>query len=97
MGEPMVLHEWKRFFAPVILYRGQAYYREKDVKKLEWDNGVLTALVEGTEEYHVSIRVRDGEAEEMRCSCPYAAGGAHCKHMAAVLFEIVSGLQVNCE
>lgn len=46
----------------------------------------IHGLVMGSEEYDVSISLVQGDVDEMSCSCPYARGGKHCKHMAAVLF-----------
>ena len=45
------------------------------------------AQVDGTEVYDVHIMLDDEEVIDMQCSCPYAADGRNCKHMAAVLFK----------
>ena len=58
---------------------GTAYHQKKDV---------IEAVVEGTEYYKVKINYDGRFVLDAYCSCPYAADGNYCKHMAAVLYEI---------
>jgi uncharacterized Zn finger protein len=46
----------------------------------------ITATVQGTDEYEVSLRANE-ESLEFSCSCPYALEGAFCKHCVAVGLE----------
>lgn len=82
---------WHRLFQPHILERGLDYYESGLVQSLEQTGDIYEAIVEGTEDYAVQISVRNGVVEEAYCSCPYAADGNYCKHMAAVLFQIQEG------
>lgn len=47
----------------------------------------MEAVASGTENHGVEIELgRGGSSACMFCTCPYAAEGNTCKHMAAVLF-----------
>lgn len=70
-----------------ILERGYDYYCDGAVENIEIGRDDLRADVVGTEDYEVEISLNDGKVTDMYCSCPYAAGGNNCKHMAAVLYE----------
>lgn len=83
----MKLSNWKSWFAPHILKRGEAYYDEGLVTLEEICEEEITAVVEGSELYNVQIWLNDGRVVGMDCTCPYAADGNACKHMAAVLYE----------
>jgi uncharacterized Zn finger protein len=71
----------------VMLQRGKQYHEEGAVADLEENAGRLTAEVEGTETYNLSVTLKnDKEIVAYNCDCPY--DGAICKHVIAVLFEI---------
>lgn len=78
---------WKDLFAPHILDRGYDYYCEDAVENFDASNDIIRADVAGTQEYEVEISLDHGKIADMYCTCPYADGGNHCKHMAAVLYE----------
>ncbi len=82
---------WKNLFAQTIRSRGLEYYNTGCVEDLEWDEDVhiLTATVQGSVPYEVEIHFASDTmtVDAMFCDCPYADGGDHCKHMAAVLYE----------
>lgn len=78
---------WKRLFTAQILERGYDYYCDDAVENMEIAADSIRADVIGTEEYEVEITLRNGEAVDMYCSCPYAEDGNRCKHMAAVLYQ----------
>ena len=78
---------WKKFFSKTILDRGHQYYSEGTVEDIDISDKLITAVVWGSEGYEVEITLSGGEIEDMYCSCPYAADGEYCKHMAAVLYE----------
>ena len=79
--------EWEEYFEPHILERGRNYARKGAVKHISKNEDVIEAIVEGSEYYKVKIRFNGHHIIESYCSCPYAAGGYYCKHMAAVLCE----------
>ena len=78
---------WKEAFAPWILERGSTYCQLGRVTVTEFDGHQLTADVRGNEIYHVRILFSAGLPALYDCTCPHAAGGALCKHMAAALME----------
>ena len=78
---------WQKLFASHILERGYDYYCDGAVENIEIGRDDIRADVVGTEDYEVEISLNDGKVTDMYCSCPYAAGGDNCKHMAAVLYE----------
>ena len=79
--------EWEHLFQRHILDRGFDYYLDDRVSDFNLSDKAIEAVVEGSEDYRVKILFGDGEIAGMTCSCPYAADGTPCKHMAAVLYE----------
>ena len=82
------MYEWENYFEPHILERGWQYARSGAVHHIIRKNDVIEAVVEGTEFYKVKINYDGHYVRDAYCSCPYAADGNYCKHMAAVLYEI---------
>ena len=78
---------WQNLFMEQILDRGYEYFCKGAVRKLEFSNGIISAVVEGSEDYSVKIYLKNEEIHHMSCSCPYAEDGGRCKHMAAVLYK----------
>lgn len=92
---------WKDLFRTHILERGRNYYEEDCVALLKQTSTGYTAVVEGTDDYDVEIEICDNQVSDMTCTCPYAAEGNYCKHMAAALYKIEEGnpdakMPVNC-
>ncbi len=63
--------------------RGLAYFHEGAVGLLEEDGHTVTAAVQGTHRYHVSLSVSEEELE-YDCTCPVGADGLFCKHAVAL-------------
>lgn len=82
------MKNWKNLFREQILERGLGYCQNGAVVSLEKTEFGYEATVEGSEEYEVEIILFDNEIEELFCTCPHAEEGNHCKHMAAVLYQI---------
>ena len=82
----MEIADWKKFFAPRILSRGEEYYDSELVEIEAMDEQSIEATVEGTDTYSVEIVLKNNRVAQMACDCPYATDGNNCKHMAAVLF-----------
>ncbi|MCI8577847.1 MAG: hypothetical protein HFG64_10100 [Lachnospiraceae bacterium] len=91
------MNDWKYSFSSHILERGIDYYEAGAVGKLQKTESGYKAWVEGTRDYQVEIDLADGGVETMWCSCPYAADGNNCKHMAAVLLAIEDELEEDGE
>ena len=77
---------WKNLFQKHILERGYNYYEDGSVTQIKINKDEITAVVEGTYDYNVSIDLKNGIVTDMFCDCPYAEDGNNCKHMAAVLY-----------
>ena len=84
-------YDWGQLFPEHILDRGRDYGENGQVDLLSCVEGLLKARVYGTDVYDVRIRLHGNEVDEMSCTCPYAAKGLNCKHMAAVLFDWFEG------
>ena len=81
--------DWRDYFQDYILDRGYEYYESGKVSDVQITEGCISAVVRGSEKYHVQIDLDGDEIDpDMYCSCPYAEGGHNCKHMAAVLYEV---------
>jgi hypothetical protein len=89
----MKLSNFEEFVSPTILERGRKYYKNGRVAKLSGEDGVYSALVDGTECYDVNVEVDDsGKITEHNCTCPYDMDNI-CKHKVAVFYSIRDGGQ----
>ena len=81
---------WKYLFSNTILKRGESYYRNGNVlsARSNGKSNTKTFYVQGTGMYVVKITRGKDSIKKMQCDCPYAMGGAYCKHMAAALFQM---------
>ena len=80
--------KWENIFRDWILERGRQYYNSNRVANMIYENNLFQARVLGEKPYDVRIEISDDKIVLMRCSCPFAASGQKCKHMAAVLYAI---------
>jgi uncharacterized Zn finger protein len=64
--------------------RGLAYLKEGRVGALRASIRRVGATVQGSEDYLVELRARDGKLR-FSCSCPVGREGAFCKHCVAVV------------
>ncbi len=62
-------------------------YFDDRVENLRINSNRVKAVVQGTDFYHVEIKLNGNKIIGMSCDCPYAQDGHNCKHMAAVLYE----------
>ena len=88
---------FKKLFAPHILDRGYYYFIDNAVTGLKDKDGIITAKVEGTTMYDVTIEHDGPDIIDMECGCPYAEGGNNRKHMAAVIYAYTLKSQDNIE
>lgn len=85
------LGNWQELFSDRIYERGLAYYEDEAVHDIERTKNKITAAVDGSDTYTVTLYVKDDAVYNMTCTCPYAAKGENCKHMAAVLLALEDG------
>ena len=84
----MDLKDFEDHIDEVILDRGLSYYEDGNVISLKNDDGTWSAVVEGTHDYKVKIKIAaGGKITRTECNCPYDMG-RYCKHEAAVLYAI---------
>lgn len=83
----MAHYHWSELFPPHIWQRGRNYYRGGHVLDIRHLGNRITAEVEGTELYTVSVALDSGtnRIEDHSCDCPYGEDGTPCKHLAALL------------
>lgn len=83
----MAHYHWSELFPPHIWQRGQNYYRDGNILEIRYHGNSVTAKIEGTEIYHVSVTLdeRANRIEDFSCDCPYGEDGTPCKHLAALL------------
>src|ERR1017187_3795957 len=82
------LKEFEQHIDETILKRGLTYFKNGNVLDvMEMGGGCYEAVVEGTEEYSVSLEVKDEIIIDYSCSCPYDSGVV-CKHVVAVIFYL---------
>lgn len=78
------LSNFKSKIDRVIVERGEGYFCQGLVRELEEiDEGQWLALVEGTEDYNIKVKIENDEIIESVCDCPYDLGH-FCKHEVAV-------------
>jgi len=84
----MNLNNFEDYVSETIIERGLDYYHDLAVEDLQgMENGQWFAIVEGTQDYQVDVRLDEtDEILKYRCTCPYK--GEICKHVVAVLYEI---------
>ena len=82
------LDNFEQAVEPMIVQRGRGYFRAGRVLSCVDEDGEVTALVQGTNQYTVKMEVdADGVVHGHRCTCPYE-DGTMCKHEVAVLYYL---------
>ncbi len=80
------LNQFEESIDNTIVERGLSYFENGYVHEpVEIQSGVFEAIVEGSDDYTVHLRVSDGVVTESDCDCPYDIGPV-CKHIVAVLY-----------
>ena len=80
------LRQFEEIIDPAILKRGLDYFKKGAViPEEESDDGEMTFIVQGSEEYFVNIKLDKDVITDHVCDCPYDQGPV-CKHLAAVIF-----------
>ena len=83
----VTLENFQDFVPSKIYWRGVDYYESGAVTELaDEGNGEWSAVVEGTEDYDVSVMIDSDGSLEWSCDCPY--DGAMCKHVVATLLDM---------
>ncbi|PLS28588.1 SWIM zinc finger family protein [Bifidobacterium parmae] len=81
-------------FDPKVYDRGHAYYDAGKVDHpVEISEGLWHAVVRGSEDYQVDVRLRHGKVVSAACTCPYGQRVTYCKHVAGVLISLDESLR----
>jgi len=91
MPHPMTIERIREWCGDIIFARGQSYYKQKRVQRLERDpdSRIFDAVVAGTKKYRVHVEWDGHDRPRARCECPFfAERGMFCKHIAAALLRI---------
>jgi len=82
------LNQFEQYIDETILKRGLSYFKNGYVSEPEEiTQGVYEAIVAGSEDYTVELKIKNGNITEYVCTCPYDMGPV-CKHVVAVLFYL---------
>ncbi|MFC7142874.1 SWIM zinc finger domain-containing protein [Halosimplex aquaticum] len=73
-----------------VFDRGQNYYSEGKVHERRRVDDIITATVEGSRLYDVTLSLAESDFEPS-CTCPYDGAG-ECKHVVAVLLSLIDEL-----
>jgi hypothetical protein len=80
------INQFEQYIDETILKRGLSYFKKGYVSEPEEITaGVYEAIVAGTEDYTVELKIKNDIVVEYVCSCPFDYGPV-CKHVTAVLF-----------
>lgn len=85
----MNLNNFEKYIGDLIVYRGEHYYVNKYVKKInQTKDGDYKATVSGSKKYTVKVKLdQANNIIASGCTCPYDFGDI-CKHEVAVFFEL---------
>lgn len=79
----------KEMCGTVAFKRGDSFYRSNKVMFNEYRSAYCDAIVDGTEDFHVTIEKDSTGKIKTKCSCPTLANfQKSCQHVAAVLLAI---------
>lgn len=91
MAKPLITEKAIRALVNAKSFaRGQEYFRDGAVSDVIRRGNRVTAEVEGSDLYEVTISLGDAGIEEAQCTCPYDWDG-YCKHIVAVLLKLAHG------
>ncbi|MBW5446711.1 helicase SNF [Cohnella sp. CFH 77786] len=91
MTQPVSLADIRAWCGEDIYRKGQTYFKQKRVLRLERDpdGRLFDAVVTGTKRYNVHLELYDEGEPSAACECPYyESTRTPCKHIAAVLLRI---------
>ncbi len=82
------LDEFEEIVGEVIFERGLSYFLNDYVTEfVEIAKGEYEAIVSGTDEYTVELKIENGVITEYDCDCPYDMGPV-CKHIVASILYL---------
>jgi len=80
--------QFEQYIGETILKRGLSYFNNGRVQPPEeLSQGYYEAIVEGSDNYIVRMKIQNGVITDYTCTCPYDSGPV-CKHFVALLFYL---------
>lgn len=80
------LHSFEQYIDETILKRGLSYFEKGYISEfITLSENEYEAIVEGSEEYTVHLKILNDNIVSHDCNCPYDFGSV-CKHVVATLF-----------
>ena len=65
------LTEFEQYIDDKIVHRGLAYFKNNNISEVEEINdGEYQAVVEGSNDYHVDLKLVNGKLSQFFCDCP---------------------------
>lgn len=84
----ITLKNFEEVINPTVVERGRDYFQRGQIRELEeLEKGRWVAIVEGTEDYQLEVRLSGEQIIEFICSCPFDLGPV-CKHEVAVFYAL---------
>ena len=87
---PITQSNIRELCTDAVFDRGQNYYAEGNVHERRRVDDIITATVEGSKLYDVTLSLAEPDFEPS-CTCPYDGAG-ECKHVVAVLLSLIDEL-----
>ena len=87
---PITQSDIRDLCTDAVFDRGQNYYAEGHIHERRHVDDIITATVEGSKLYDVTLSLAEPDFEPS-CTCPYDGPG-ECKHVVAVLLSLVDEL-----
>ncbi|MDO5558938.1 MAG: SNF2 helicase associated domain-containing protein [Oscillospiraceae bacterium] len=93
----MNISDFRKKIDPIIVSRGEIYYKDGRILSVENNSGEFSAVILGNTKYKTSVTLSDnGEVEDSSCNCIYSYTSQYCKHVAALLFDIEEHYSEYC-
>ncbi len=85
----MNISDFRKEIDKDILYKGEQYYIDGHIIRIENQDMNFTADIQGTSEYTATVEIDEsGDIEYCNCTCRYIRKNPYCSHIAALLYDI---------
>ncbi len=82
------MSNWKNYFTPVNLRRGQSLFYSGALRSFKAEDGMYSADIYDNGIYHVHLGITHSEVLGETCTCATWKNGSWCKHLACLLWYI---------
>ena len=85
----MNISDFRKEIDKDVLYKGEQYYIDGHIIRIENQDMNFTADIQGTSEYKTTVEINEsGDIEYCNCTCRYIRKNPYCSHIAALLYDI---------